>query len=82
MEQPADSEPALKDQREEAEDRGQVRHGEPLEEENERPSKRQRAEWLEAMFTQLEQTALTRRRKETNYKSMEKANQKTSTRRS
>ena len=28
------------------------------------------------MFTQLEQTALTRRRKETNYKRMEKANQK------
>ena len=28
------------------------------------------------MFAQLEKTALTRRRKETNYKSMEKANQK------
>ena len=56
-------------------ERGQVRHGGPPEEGEERPTKRQRAELLEAMFTQLEQTALARKRKETNYKNMEKSNQ-------
>ncbi|CAL1135428.1 unnamed protein product [Cladocopium goreaui] len=62
----------------EAEDdgRGQVRHGEHLDEDEERPAKRQRAELLEMMFTQLEQANMNRKRKEINYKTMDKKNQR------
>ena len=62
----------------EAEDdgRGQVRHGEHLDEDEERPTKRQRAELLETMFTQLEQANMNRKRKEINYKTMDKKDQR------
>eukprot|EP00435_Cladocopium_sp_Y103_P075376 s90_g57.t1 len=56
-------------------ERGQVREGEPLPGED-RPTKRHRTELLEMLFTQLEQTMLSRKRKEITYRTMSKKDQK------
>lgn len=59
----------------EPEQRGQVRAGDPPEDEADRPAKRHRTELLEMLYTQLENTMLARKREETTYRNMDKKTQ-------